>query len=106
MLEGGKMGNCVPPACPVTIPLSPLCPGLLLQPWHSMQPCSCPHSRLQLTLLLAHHCCHPHRCAADMCQAGHSPVALGGDAAAGIPKAVGGWVDWHRDEGNAAHCLA
>lgn len=40
---GGKIGNCVPPACPFTIPLSPPTlprpPALALAP---TQPCSCP----------------------------------------------------------------
>ena len=49
MHVGGKMGSCVPPApppapSPCLYPRPP-CPGPLLQPWHSTQPCSCPSSR-------------------------------------------------------------
>lgn len=106
MLMGGKMGNCVPPPAPLPYVYPRSAQASCSSPGTPCGPAHVPHSRLQLTLLLAHHCYHSHQRAADMRQAGHSQVALGGDAAPGVPKAVHGWVDWHRDEGKAAQWLA
>lgn len=97
---GAKWGT----VCPLPAPLPYLCPcpGLLLQPWHPMQPCS--RSSFQAP---ADPSCSPLLpSSTSRHQAGHSPVPLGGDAAADAPKAVGRWVDWHRDEGNTGHWLA
>lgn len=45
MHVGGKMGNCVPPACPFTIPLSP--PDLPKPP----APALVPHTALLMSLI-------------------------------------------------------
>lgn len=98
MRAGGKARSCVPPAhpaCPLVMPL-PL-PALPRPP----APALAPHIALLVPLILGSLLtiapAHP-QCAADMSQAGHLLVPLGGDAAADVPKAVGG-LDWHRDEG-------